>query len=87
MITTINHAALSLLLLFLFAARAGADPPPIEAFGRLPAETSPVISADGHWLAWIDQREAQSRIIVYDVFNHRMHRALAAPPDIRSMVR
>ena len=78
--------ALKLLLLFLFASRVAADPPPLEAFGRLPAETRPAISPDGHWLAWIDQQETPARIVMFDVTNHRVHRSLAAPSAVNALV-
>lgn len=82
----IYHASLRVLLLLLLATPAAADLPLIEAFGKLPAESNPAISGDGRWLAWIDQREENPSIVIYDVPNHRVHRILRAVPAIRGIV-
>jgi dipeptidyl aminopeptidase/acylaminoacyl peptidase len=60
-----------------------AEPPPIEAFGNLPAERDPVVSPDGHWIAWMDQREVKPRIVVFDVQNRKVQRIMAAPELVK----
>ena len=59
------------------ALGAAAAPPPSEAFGGMPAETDPALSPDGHWLAWVDNNEAQPRVIMFDVQARKIQRAMA----------
>jgi hypothetical protein len=47
-------------LLTSWSAPAGSALP-AEAFGSMPAESDPVLSPDGHWLAWLDRKEPKPR--------------------------
>ncbi|MEA3105940.1 MAG: hypothetical protein QOI88_545 [Gammaproteobacteria bacterium] len=69
------------LLLMALASIAFADPapPPPEAFGTLPLETDLESSPDGHWLAWLDHKEAKPRVIIFDVTAGKPQRILAVP--------
>jgi dipeptidyl aminopeptidase/acylaminoacyl peptidase len=60
-------------------ARAETAPPSLEAFGALPEETGLQSSPDGHWLAWIDHKEAKSRVVVIDLVSRKPQRILGAP--------
>jgi hypothetical protein len=63
-------------------ALAGAPPPP-EVFGAMPAESDAVLSPDGHWLAWLDRKEAKPRVIMFDVPGRKVHRILAVPERVK----
>jgi dipeptidyl aminopeptidase/acylaminoacyl peptidase len=58
---------------------AGRAPPPAEVFGTLPLETDVVLSPDGHWLAWVDHKEAKPRVVMFDVLARKAQRILAVP--------
>jgi dienelactone hydrolase len=76
-----------LLLLSPCALPAPAVAPPTAAiFGSLPAETLVVLSPDGHWLAWADQREAPAKVAIYDLSAHKMQRVLSLPDQGRLRV-
>ena len=70
------------------SAAAPYSPPPAESFGTLPVETDPVLSPDGHWLAWIDNREARPRVVMFDVLEAKNQRIFAVPPKgkVRALV-
>jgi dipeptidyl aminopeptidase/acylaminoacyl peptidase len=53
--------------------------PPAEAFGAPPAASLVVLSSDGRWLAWLDQKESKPRIAIIDVNAHRIQRLGALP--------
>jgi hypothetical protein len=58
---------------------APAAPPPPEAFGTIPVESDVVLSPDGHWLAWLDHKEAKPRVIMFDAIARKLQRVLAVP--------
>ena len=70
-------AAFVALAAGLLAAPGDAAAPPAEAFGALPAETDVVLSPDGHWLAWMDHKEAKPHVVMFDV-SARTNAALRA---------
>ncbi len=57
--------------------------PSVEAFGSMPAESSVVLSPDGHRLAWLDRTEPKPRIIMFNVANKTRERVLAVPENLR----
>jgi hypothetical protein len=59
-------------------AHAETAPPSLEALGALPEETALQSSPDGHWLAWIDQKEAKSRVVIIDLVSRKPQRILGA---------
>jgi dipeptidyl aminopeptidase/acylaminoacyl peptidase len=61
------------------ALRAAPPPPPPEAFGTIPVESDVVLSPDGHWLAWLDHKEAKPRVIMFDAIGRKPQRILAVP--------
>jgi dipeptidyl aminopeptidase/acylaminoacyl peptidase len=67
----------------LLAVPGKAAPPPAEAFGALPAETGVVLSPDGHWLAWVDHKEAKPHVDMFDVSARKMQRILALPERLK----
>jgi dipeptidyl aminopeptidase/acylaminoacyl peptidase len=83
----IAHFATGLLgaqiLQCLIASAWAAAPLPPEAFGRMPAESDAVLSPDGHWLAWLDRREAKPRVIMFDVPGRKVQRILAVPERVK----
>lgn len=60
-------------------ATSSTAPPPVEAFQALPAEIDVALSPDGHRVAWFDQRQAQARVIMFDVLKGKAERVLAIP--------
>lgn len=66
-------------LLAATGARAAPAAPPPEAFGTIPVESDVVLSPDGHWLAWLDHKEAKPRVIMFDAIARKLQRVLAVP--------
>lgn len=82
--TALEHWRLIAAFLFLCPVNSLAStPPPAEAFGAMPAESDPVLSPDGHWLAWLDRREAKPRVIMFDVPDRKIQRILAVPERVK----
>lgn len=71
-----------LLLQCLILPAWSAAPPP-EAFGSMPAESDAVLSPDGHWLAWLDLRQANPRVVMFDVMGRKVQRILAVPEQVK----
>jgi dipeptidyl aminopeptidase/acylaminoacyl peptidase len=75
--------------LFLIAACSTAlaltsgSPPPAEAFATIQVETDVVLSPDGHWIAWLDHKEAKPRVMIFDVQARRPQRILAVPEQTK----
>jgi dipeptidyl aminopeptidase/acylaminoacyl peptidase len=71
------------VMLLLISARAlpapAAAPPTAAMFGSASAQTNVVISPDGHWLAWADQRESPVKVAIFDLAAKKMQRLLAMP--------
>jgi dipeptidyl aminopeptidase/acylaminoacyl peptidase len=84
-----------LLALFLLAAILGgatvaaADtatavtPPSAEVFGALPAATDLVMTPNGQRLAWIDERFAKPRVVMFDIAARKELRILALPERLK----
>jgi dipeptidyl aminopeptidase/acylaminoacyl peptidase len=80
-------AAVALLLLAagfaccqpLSAAEAPAapPPPPAKVFGALPENTDVVLSPNGELLAWADQTQVESHVVIFDVAARKELRELA----------
>ncbi|HEX3951276.1 MAG TPA: S9 family peptidase [Steroidobacteraceae bacterium] len=49
----------------------------------MPAESDPVLSPDGHWLAWLDRKEAKPRVVMFDVVGRKVQRFLAVPEKVK----
>ena len=49
----------------------------------MPAESDAVLSPDGHWLAWLDLRQAKPRVIMFDVLGRKVQRILAVPEQVK----
>src|SRR5262249_39154838 len=60
--------------------------PSAEVFGALPAQTDAVLSPDGHWLAWLDQKEAKPSIAIIDLKPRKIQRVGALPDHTRLRV-
>ncbi|HXP64757.1 MAG TPA: S9 family peptidase [Steroidobacteraceae bacterium] len=60
-----------------------ASPPPVEAFGSLPQESQVVMSPNGHWLAWLDNKEPKPRVVMFDVSGRKVQRILAVPERVK----
>jgi dipeptidyl aminopeptidase/acylaminoacyl peptidase len=70
-------------LLLATAAFAADSSPPAEVFGRMPAETDPALSPDGHWAAWFDRTESKPRVVMFDVEARKVQRTLAVPENVK----
>jgi len=82
-IASLAAALLAAQLLQCPISFAGAAGPPPEAFGSMPAESDAVLSPDGHWLAWLDRKEAKPRVIMFDVSGKKVQRILAVPEQVK----
>jgi dipeptidyl aminopeptidase/acylaminoacyl peptidase len=71
------------LLQCLICSAWAAAPPPPDAFGAMPAESDAVLSPDGHWLAWLDRKEAKPRVIMFNVSGRKVQRILAVPERVK----
>lgn len=58
-------------------------PPPAEAFGMLPAASDVVMTPNGQRLAWIDQRFAKPRVVMFDIAARKELRILALPEQLK----
>jgi dipeptidyl aminopeptidase/acylaminoacyl peptidase len=57
--------------------------PAAEVFGALPAQTHAVLSPDGHWLAWMDQKSIKPHIVIFDLNAHKVQRDAALPAQTK----
>jgi dipeptidyl aminopeptidase/acylaminoacyl peptidase len=73
------YSALFVVAAASLSATSLGAPPGAEVFGALPAQTDAVLSRDGHWLAWRDQKEAKPRIVIFDANAHKLQRVAALP--------
>jgi dienelactone hydrolase len=65
-----RHLSLSLFASLLLAATRllnAADVSPVEAFGTVPQIDHVSMSPDGNLLAWHDQRDGQSKVVLFDL--------------------
>jgi dienelactone hydrolase len=67
---------MTLLLAFAFTEGAVAAPPPAEAFGNLPQTSDPVLTGDGHLLAWQDESGSVPQVVILDVDNRKIVRQI-----------
>jgi dipeptidyl aminopeptidase/acylaminoacyl peptidase len=83
---TAHRCAVLIALILPISVYAG--PPPAEAFGTLPVQTDCVLSADGHWLAWVDHTQAKPRVMMFDLLAHKPQRIMAVPErtKVRSLL-
>jgi dipeptidyl aminopeptidase/acylaminoacyl peptidase len=78
----IRFLSAHLLMYVISSAWAAASLPP-ETFGSMPAESDPVLSPDGRWLAWLDRKEAKPRVIMFNVLSRKVQRILAVPERVK----
>ena len=64
------------------AGAPGSPPPPLEAFGALPATTDVVLSPSGARLAWVDHSQAKPVVEMFDVQARKSLRILALPAHL-----
>jgi dipeptidyl aminopeptidase/acylaminoacyl peptidase len=85
-----RHIALraSLLVIILggptAAAAADIAPPSAEVFGALPAVTDVVMTPNGQRLAWIDQRFAKPRVVMFDIAARKELRSVALSENMKA---
>ena len=72
-----RFSLLTFLGLGVISRVSAAPPPGAEVFAALPEETKPVISPDGHWLAWSQRKELQGGIVVFDIAARKTLRVIA----------
>jgi hypothetical protein len=60
-------------------SQANPQPPSVEVFGALPAQTQPVLSSDAHWIAWMEEAERKPHIVIFDLNARRIARIAALP--------
>jgi len=65
----------------LLSMVAVAAPPPVEAYGQVPAISAIDINPAGTRLAWIDNSGKLARVVVFDLGSHREIRSMASPVE------
>lgn len=60
-----------------------AAPPTAEVFGALPQATDVVMTPNGQRLAWVDQRFAKARVVMFDIAARKELRILALPEKLK----
>ncbi|MFZ1904292.1 MAG: prolyl oligopeptidase family serine peptidase [Steroidobacteraceae bacterium] len=65
------------------AAAAPAAPPSAEVLGALPAATDVMMTPNGQRLAWVDQRFAKPRVVMFDIAARKELRILALPEKLK----
>ena len=58
-------------------------PPPVEAFGRVPAIGAVALSPGGRWVAWIDNSGAAPMIEIFDLDQRTTLKRVNAPSDLK----
>jgi hypothetical protein len=71
----------TVLVTFAGSERALGNPAllPAEAFGTLPIETDVVLSPDGHWIAWADHKDPQTKVVIFDLVASKQQRVIHIP--------
>lgn len=72
--------------LWVGAANVSADvkaPPPVEAFGSVPAIDAVALSPSGQWVAWIDNSGATPMIEIFDLEKRERFKRVNAPTDLK----
>ena len=67
----------------LTSSSVHAAAPSADVFGALPAQTAAALSPDGHWLAWMEQKELKPHIVIFDVQAHKLQRLAALPAQTK----
>ena len=58
-------------------------PPPAKVFGALPENTDVVLSPNGQRVAWADQTQAETRVVMFDVEARKELRVFALPQRLK----
>jgi hypothetical protein len=72
--------------LWLGSASVFADvkaPPPVEAFGCVPALGDVALSPNGRWVAWVDNSGDAPMIAIFDLEKHATLKRVSAPTDVK----
>ncbi len=69
------------IVFFFTFGQAGAAPPRVEAFGRIPSVESVVVSPGGTLLAWADSSTGKQQVVMFDLDRGAEKRRLAMPDD------
>jgi dipeptidyl aminopeptidase/acylaminoacyl peptidase len=65
------------------SAAADAAPPSAQVFGALPESSSVVMTPNGQRLAWIDERFATPRVVMFDIAARKDLRVLQLPERLK----
>ncbi len=76
----------AIVLMALPGPGEAAAPPPVEAFGQIPAVTDVDINPSGTRLAWIDNSGKLARIVIFDLATRREARGMNMPAETRPIV-
>jgi len=79
--STISRRLCAGFFLTTICGAAAAAPPPVEAFGSLPAFSSARLSPDGKHLAVVQPHNKESAIAIYDVADLSKPPHMVAVPD------
>lgn len=58
-------------------------PPPVEAFGRVPALGAVALSPNGQWVAWVDTSGDAAAIEIFDLKKHATVKRLNSPAEVK----
>src|SRR5688572_26322746 len=58
-------------------------PPPVEAFGRVPALGAVALSPNGQWVAWVDNSGDAPMIEIFDLKKQATLKRIGAPTDVK----
>lgn len=58
-------------------------PPPVEAFGRVPALGDVALSPNGRWVSWVDNSGEQPMIEIFDLEKQATVKRLSPPADLK----
>jgi dipeptidyl aminopeptidase/acylaminoacyl peptidase len=81
-----NVAWIAAIALWLGSANVFANakaPPPVEAFGRVPALGAVALSPNGQWVAWLDNSGDAPMIEIFDLKKRATLKRVGAPTDVK----
>jgi dipeptidyl aminopeptidase/acylaminoacyl peptidase len=66
-----------------YCAAATSAVPAVDVFGSLPVESLPIMSRDGRWLASVERKGSQPRVVIFDLAMRQEQRAFGVPDGSR----
>jgi len=73
----------AVLMVACFAQLAWAAPPPVDAFGRIPAISNVALSPNGKLIAWEDNTDSQTFIVIHDLEKAQVRNRVPIDPGVK----